>query len=139
VFKRAFGWWLLAVAACESITTPRTDVAASDRACERLLMDSALWSSCEHVAAAIDRAWPDSWITRRMRAASGSWTASEPVQRQRAVGWMMTVAALTTLALLAFSGERAPLDWMVPAAVAVAGVVVMLIADPKPAAGIEQP
>jgi hypothetical protein len=139
VFKRAFGWWFLAVAASESLTTPRTDVDASDRACERLLTDSALWSSCERVGDAIDRAWPDSWIMRRMRAASSSWTPSGPVQRQRAVGWTMTVAALTTLALLAFSGERAPLDWMVPAAAAVGGVVMIWIAHPKPAVEVEKP
>jgi hypothetical protein len=71
VFTRAFGWWFLAEEICQRLTMPRTDIAASDRECERLLLDSVLWSSGGHVARKVEAAWSDSLLRRWTRAAIG--------------------------------------------------------------------
>jgi hypothetical protein len=129
VRRHVFGWWFLAEAAVDALTAPRTDISASDRKCERLLLDSALWSFGDRAARQIRAAWLHSGVRRSMETQSGRWPASDPIQLLHAIGWVMTVSAVTTLGLQAFGALRERLGWAVPVAVAAGGLMLPWIAD----------
>jgi hypothetical protein len=135
MFRRAFGWLDIAEHIGERLTMPRTDICTSDRECEQLFLDSALWSSGEHVSRNVTAAWLDSWLRRWTRAAARTWVASDPVLVLRAIGWLMTVASVTTLGLQAIASPREPLVWIVPIAAAAGGVVLSWTGGRTRAAG----
>jgi hypothetical protein len=124
-----FGWWFLAEEAVDALTAPRTDISASDRKCERLLLESALWSFGDRAARQIRAAWSHSEVRRAMETQSGRWRTSDQLQLLHAIGWVMTVSAVTTLGLQIFGAQRERLGWAMPVAVAAGGLMLSWIAD----------
>jgi hypothetical protein len=137
--RRAFGWFVLAEHIGQRLTMPRTDIRASDRECEQLFLDSALWSCGERFARRVHAAWQNSLLRRWTQAASSGWTESDPVHLLRAVGWTMTVSAATALLLQTIREPREPLVWILPAGVAAAGVALSGTAGRRRAAGFDKP
>ena len=137
MFKRAFGWWLVAEDICIRLTMPPTDVAASDRQFERLLRESWLWSSAENLAGKIRGAWLDSrfrsW-TVRVRD-DGPADPAGTVLALYAVAWVMRISAMTTLAVQWVKPAGIdPLSWCVPVAVGIGGLILPWVASRIPQA-----
>jgi hypothetical protein len=127
-FRRAFNWWFFAEYVCSRLSTPSTDVGASDRQFERLLEDSRLWSFGARRGASLQAAWSESQLRSWMRAATRGWSP-EPAVRLRVVGWIMAVGAVTTVLVQTLRPSRMdPLGWTLPAAIASSGVVVSFAA-----------
>jgi hypothetical protein len=118
-------WWFLAEEMCRQLTRPPGD-AADDRQVEQLIRDSRLWASSQQVARNLAVAWQDSGVRRVSGELSSQWRASDPRQMRRRVGWMLIVAAATTLVVQALApGGLEPLAWMLPASAATGGLLLM--------------
>ncbi len=137
VFKRAFGWWLLAEDICIRLTMPPMDVAASDRQFERLLRESWLWSSVENLAGKIRGGWLDSMLrswTVRVRDERPADPAGN-VLALPAIASVMRISAATTLAVQALKPAGSdPLSWCVPVAVGIGGLILPWVASRIPRA-----
>jgi hypothetical protein len=130
VFRRAFGWWFLAEDVCRQLTFPRTDVDATDRQFERLLLESSLWSFGDRIARNVRAGWLDSKLRSVTHTFVRDGKLSEPVPALQFLGCMMTIAAVTTLGAQTFvAGRLEPLGWAAPLIVAIGGVVLSRIAS----------
>jgi hypothetical protein len=118
VFERAFGWWFLAERVCSHLTAPRTDLAKSDQAFERLLVGSRLWSIGDRMTRRVEAAWLDSTLRCVTRAiVNGS-------AQRRVIGWTMMVAAMTVVVAQALgAGRTEPLASIAPLFIAITGLV----------------
>ena len=128
---RLLGWWRLAETAVARVTTPRTDVAASDHEVERVFRASSLFAAGHACSAVIGAAWRNSItrdvVTRIEREA----VPSAGAQRVRAVAMVAAVAVLTSLALqIVTPGAIGPLTWVPPVAVAICALAAIMWAAP---------
>jgi hypothetical protein len=128
---RLFGWWRLAETAVASVTSPRTDVAASDHEVEGVFRTSWLFAAGRACGAVIGAAWRDSIthnvVSRIEREAIGS---SGP-QRVRGVATMAVIAVPTSLALQVVTpGAIGPLTGVLPVAVAACALAAIMWAEP---------
>ena len=125
------GWWRFAIRALTALTSPRADIAACDRAVEELARDSVIGGAVHHASLVIRRAWEAS----RFRAVASSFVAplvpESSAATWRVAGWMTAVAGATALVLNRLSPVPiGPLNWVVPAALVAAGLLLMAAAAP---------
>lgn len=125
------GWWRFAVRALTELTTPRADIDACDRAVEELARDSVIGGAVHHASLVVRRAWEAS----QFRAVVSSFVApllpESSAARWRVAGWMVAVAGASALALNRLSPVPiGPLNWVVPAALVAAGLLLMVAAAP---------
>jgi hypothetical protein len=123
--------WQCAVELAAGLTTPRADVAASDRTFEALMRDSWLLSIV-HAAAASGRGW---WRHARSRTWSlrlgAAWAALTRTERVRVAGMLALVAGLTAEAAQAARPMPVgPLSWVLPIAIAALGFLASIAAGP---------
>jgi len=100
--RRALGWWLLAQEIAASLRFPRTDIAASDLAFERMLRQSGLFGVAHAAGEALGRAWRHSRL-RSIVTSIG--VGSPPSDRRQGVvllALMIVVACLTAVMLHTF-------------------------------------
>ena len=94
-----FGWWQVAENALRFLTTPTTDVVASDRCVAQLLRGSAIVKGAQRARETVYRAWLDS----RTRAIVETWRRvvrpPESGSRAAVAGVVTIAAALTVLSL----------------------------------------
>ena len=99
---RALRWWLLAQEIAAGLTFPRTDIAASDLAFERMLRQSALFGVAHAAGEALGRAWRHS----RLRSIVTSTGVGSPRSDRRRgvvlVALMIVIACLTAVMLHTF-------------------------------------
>ena len=126
-----FGWWTFTRRAVEWLIAPPGDTAGCDRDVERLARESWLGSRGRRAAATVGDAWRRS-LSRAITSALVSGLRPAPAGAAiRAAGWTMTVASATALTLNAFRPvSSGPLIWVVPAVVAVFGVLMMVVSAP---------
>jgi hypothetical protein len=128
--ERSFAWWCLAESAARSLTTP-SDIARSDADIEYLVTLSSLFGAGRSIAAKAGRAWIDSRTVRGLRPIVRDLLPPSMVDRVRIAGLVATIGAMTALVLQALEPMRAGrFDSMLPAAAAVAGVLVFRGARP---------
>jgi len=126
-----FGWWVFARRALEALSAPRADTAACDRAVEQLTRDSWLGSAADRSGATIGRAWRHSRLNQAASWLSGQLMPLPPAAVIRVAGWTIAVAGGTVLLLNATKPMPVgPLSWVVPAALAGAGLLLMAVAGP---------
>ena len=138
--RRWARWWLFAYEAGRGLTLPRADVAASDLAVERLLAQSAPLVYARAAADTLLRAWTGSRTSHVLRPLVRDFLPLTPGQRLRVTGFLAAIGALIALALRA--AGPAPADffpWLVPAVVALAGVLVATAAEPLARALADSP
>ena len=125
------GWWRFAVRALTELTTPGADIDACDGAIEALARDSVIGGAAHRASVVIRRAWEAS----RCRAVVSSLVApllpESSTATWRAAGWMVAVAGATALVLNRLTPiPIGPLNWVVPAALVAAGLLLMAAAAP---------
>lgn len=130
-YSSPLGWWTFTRRTVEALTAPSGDTAGVDREVERLARESRLGSLGRRTALAIGDAW------RQSRSRAVTLTIVDDLRllpaaaAVRAGGWMITVASATALVLNVFRPmSSGPLTWVVPAAVAAIGVLLMVAAAP---------
>ena len=128
------GWWTVTRRAVDALTAPPGDpfdTVGCDREVERLARESRLGSLARRTAMAIGDAWRQSRSRAVTSALVDDLRPSPPAAAVRAAGWTMSVASATALILNAVKPvSSGPLTWIVPAAVAAAGVLLMAAAAP---------
>jgi hypothetical protein len=124
-------WWSLAEKTVRFLTEPRCDVTRSDAEIERVLAGSAPFAIARSAAAKIESAWTGSRTSRWLFRLVGDLPPLSMADRVRVAGCVATVGALIALGLDATTSSRTHwLDSFVPAAAAVAGVLVVAAARP---------
>jgi hypothetical protein len=122
-------WWRFAQAVVESVTTPRTDVARSDRAFEAQLRGGAGFEVLRRAALSFDRARATSRSMQALAAVRGEWYAASRDARVRAAGLTIVSASAAALMLLALGPAGiGPFAWLLPSLSLAAGVAVMAAA-----------
>jgi hypothetical protein len=117
LITRVFGWWLSGERVCRRLTLPRADLAKSDEAVERLIIDSAVWSTAAHFVRRSTVAWSESRLQSRIQRLVNRWAF------RRQAGWTMTIAALTVfVAQWLAAAHIEPLAWIEPSFMAVLGL-----------------
>src|SRR5438552_918968 len=119
---RLFGWWTFAQAVASALTTPPTDIDASDRDVERLVRGSQIAVTAEWLADRVRRAWADSTVHRVSEPIRASlWPGDRPT-RVRLAGVVMTIAfAVAALLQWLEPTPLGPLSWILSVAAAGAG------------------
>ena len=118
------GWWHFAVRALTALTTPRADIDACDRAVEQLARNSLVGAAVHHASVVTRRAWTDS----RFRALASPVCAAVTA---RMLGWIVTVAGATALGINGLAPiPLGPMNWVVPATLVAAGLLLMAAAAP---------
>jgi hypothetical protein len=127
---RPFAWWNAAECAVRGLHEPRQRFAASDRAVERLLADSAAGIVAAAIASAIRRAWHDSKSGALVRRASMHLTAGDTAAQVRRAGVIAVVAFVTAMAIdVAAPAAVDRLFWVAPAIGIGSGA--LLVAAPR--------
>jgi len=128
---RVFRWWTFAQGVVSALTTPRTDVEASDREVERLVRGSQIAMAVEWLAGRVRRAWADSAVHRVAEPIRASLLPADHPTRVRLAGVIMTIAfAVATLLQRLEPTPLGPLSWILPVAAAGASIVVACAAGP---------
>jgi hypothetical protein len=119
-----------ALSMAAALTSPKPDVAASDRAVETTLRRSRLFRALDTGGSDIRRAWPDARIRTFWLELLHGWNSLTGPERVRAVGIVAFVAGITAV-LVQFAGTASArtLIWVVPATVAALGLGASLAAD----------
>ena len=124
-------WWQSAVALANSLTVPRPDVAASDRAVEIVVRDSRLFGLLHAADASVRRAWPHAQSRVWSLRIASEWGALPGPERVRAAGVAALVGGLTAILVQAPKPVSiGPLIWVLPAVVAGLGLLVSIAAGP---------
>jgi hypothetical protein len=97
VTNRLVGWWTFAERVCSRLTTSDVSSQTADRSAERLLRDSWLWSGGGRIVSYVQAAWRDSFSRSLTRAVVTDWRGAGPGIALRAIGWTMTIAAITAV------------------------------------------
>jgi len=125
------GWWDFAVRAFALLTTPRADVAQSDRQLEALARDSVAGGALHAASDVIRRAWSASRTRSTIASVTAAAVPPSADGQWRLGGWMIVVTGLTALAAVPFSSvSTGLLIWITPALLVVAGLCVMACAAP---------
>jgi hypothetical protein len=131
MWKRLFGWWLLAEDTLGVLSAPRPDIQRSDREVDQLFRESWLFTAARGMAAKAGQAWADSRAIAAIRTLGADLLPPEPAARVRVVGVLALVASVTGLGVQALKPiPLGPRTWIVPALTAAAGVLVALAAAP---------
>ena len=69
--NRVRAWWNIGERACRTLTEPRVDADAVDRAALAVLRESWLGSTCLTIVSRVHAAWIDSRCRRLVRSANG--------------------------------------------------------------------
>jgi hypothetical protein len=120
-----------AVAAASALTSPKPDIAGSDRAVESVICNSRLFRGFDAVGASGRRAWRHARTRAVLARVGAEWAAWSGAEQVRAVGVAMVIAGLT--AVLAEAATPRPADrlgWVLPAAVAALGLFASIAAAP---------
>ena len=128
--KRPFAWWRLAESAAGRLTA-EPHVARGDAGIDRLVAGSALYGAGRSLVEKTGRAWLSSRTARELRPIVRDLAPPSPADRVRVSGLIATAGSLTALVLHAFEPMRT--GWLasiLPAAVAIAGVLMVSFADP---------
>jgi len=124
-------WWRFAQAGVESVTTPRTDIARSDRSFEAQWRSSAGFDALHRAALSLDRASETSRSMRAIAAARREWRAARRDARVRAGGLTIAAASATALILLALGPAGiGRFAWLLPSLSLAAGAAVIAAAGP---------
>ena len=125
------GWWRLAQAAVQSVSTPRTDIAQSDRAFEAQLRGGAGFEALHRAALFFDRARATSRSMQAVAAVRREWYAASRDARVRAAGLTIASASAAALVLLALGpAGTGGFAWLLPSLSLAAGVAVTAAAGP---------
>ena len=125
------GWWHFAVRALTALTAPRADIDACDRAVERLARESVTGAAVHSTSLTIRRAWMASHVRAWASSLITTLAPAPPAAAWRVAGWMVSVVGATALGLNRFASIPIDaLNWVVPAALVAAGLLLMAVAAP---------
>jgi hypothetical protein len=126
-----FRWWRFAQAVVGRVTTPRTDLAQSDRAFETQLRGSGGVDALHRVVVCFDRAAGTSRVMLAVGVARREWYAASRGARVSAIGLMIGAASAIALILEAIGpAGLGHFAWLLPALSLAAGVMVIVAAGP---------
>ncbi len=124
------GWWHVAVRVLTALTE-RADVDACDRAVEALARNSVTGAAVHRASATLRAAWATSQFRAWSSSLMTTLTPAPAAAAWRVAGWMVSVVGVTVLGLNRFSSMSIdPLNWVVPAALVAAGLLLMAAAAP---------
>jgi hypothetical protein len=130
MIRRIHLLWQYAVAMASSLTAPKPDVAASDRAVETVVRDSRLFRAVDAAGASVRSAWPHARTRAWWLWLASDWAAWSGPERVRTVGIALVVAGITAVLTEAASAPMQPLTWVLPAALSGLGLLVAIAAAP---------
>jgi hypothetical protein len=117
--------------AARSLTQPPSDIVRSDLEVERLMADSYPCRALRAIVATVEQARGDALLCRLLRPMADDVHALSRRDRIRLAGLIATGSAIVALAVTPLrSGFRPWPDAVLPAAVALAGLLVAFVADP---------
>jgi hypothetical protein len=124
-----FGWWAFTRHAVDALTMPPADTDGCDRDIEQLAHTSLIWTTAHRLASRVDDDWRRS-RSRSTLSTLGRWLTPTPSSAALcAGGWTIAVAGVTALGLNAVKPiAPGPLTWVVPAACAAVGALLMVVA-----------
>ena len=128
--KRPFAWWSLAESVASRLTAD-PNVARGDADIDQLVAGSSLYTAGGSLVEKTRQAWLNSRTARELRSIVRDLAPPSPADRVRVSGLIATTGSLTALVLHAFEPMRT--GWLasiLPAAVAIAGVLMVSFADP---------
>jgi len=124
------GWWHFAVRALTALTA-RADVDACDRAVEQLARDSVAGAAVHRASETLRGAWATSQFRAWSLSLVTTLAPAPAAAAWRVAGWIVSAAGVTVLGLNRFTSNSIdPLNWVVPAALVAAGLLLMAAAAP---------
>jgi len=133
------GWWVFITSALEALCVPRADIAGCDDAVDRLAATSWLGRLVHGAGLTLDRSWSESRLRAALSSVAATLMPSGPSSGIRSTGWMITVAASTSLGLNAMKPMPVgPLSWIVPVALVIAGLAMMAASGPLARADLDR-
>jgi hypothetical protein len=129
--RRTRPGWPGAAPASNPPPVEQADVAASDRAVELALRGSCLFRVLDAAAAGVRGAWPHARTRTWLLRVAVDWSLLTAPMRVRAIGIGVAAAGVTAmLADIASPSLAGRLVWVLPAAIAAAGLLSSIAAGP---------